>query len=155
MDDAIDEMNRTAKLIRLYEVRSFTPIMQEMGELIVRASKVSLEAVPLLRAIGEEADLDAVLETDSFDDFRQLFSPFNRCQVFAATVTSLNTISLAVVADIGCEIAHFRARLPALSLFVKKVKTKKRGRPATGTKQPWVKAGVSKATWYRNHRRPK
>jgi predicted phosphate transport protein (TIGR00153 family) len=55
MDDAIDEMNRTVKLIRLYEVRSFTPIMQEMGELIVRASKVSLEAVPLLRAIGEEA----------------------------------------------------------------------------------------------------
>jgi predicted phosphate transport protein (TIGR00153 family) len=55
MDDAIDEMNRTVKLIRLYEVRSFTPIMQEMGELIVRASMVSLEAVPLLRAIGEEA----------------------------------------------------------------------------------------------------
>jgi uncharacterized protein len=55
MDDAIDAMNRTVKLIRLYEVRSFTPIMQEMGELIVRASKVSLEAIPLLRAIGEEA----------------------------------------------------------------------------------------------------
>jgi predicted phosphate transport protein (TIGR00153 family) len=55
MDDAIDEMNRTVKLIRLYEVRSFTPIMQEMWELIVRASKVSLEAVPLLRAIGEES----------------------------------------------------------------------------------------------------
>jgi predicted phosphate transport protein (TIGR00153 family) len=55
MDDAIDEMNRTIKLIRLYEVRSFTPIMQEMGELIVRASKVSLETVPLLRSIGQEA----------------------------------------------------------------------------------------------------
>jgi predicted phosphate transport protein (TIGR00153 family) len=55
MDDAIDQMNRTVKLIRLYEVRSFTPIMQEMGELIVQASKVSLEAVPLLRAIGEES----------------------------------------------------------------------------------------------------
>jgi uncharacterized protein Yka (UPF0111/DUF47 family) len=47
MDDAIDQMNRTVKLIRLYEVRNFTPIMKEMGELIVQASKVSLEAVPL------------------------------------------------------------------------------------------------------------
>ena len=29
--------------------------MKEMGELIVQASKVSLEAVPLLRSIGEES----------------------------------------------------------------------------------------------------
>jgi predicted phosphate transport protein (TIGR00153 family) len=55
MDDAIDQMNRTVKLIRLYEVRSFTPIMHEMGELIVQASKLSLEAVPLLRRIGQES----------------------------------------------------------------------------------------------------
>ena len=54
MDDAIDQMNRTVKLIRLYEVRNFTPTMREMGELIVRASKISLEAVPLLRTIGQE-----------------------------------------------------------------------------------------------------
>jgi uncharacterized protein Yka (UPF0111/DUF47 family) len=50
MDDAIDQMNKTVKVIRLYEVRSFAPTMQEMGELIVRAAKVTLEAVPLLRS---------------------------------------------------------------------------------------------------------
>jgi uncharacterized protein len=55
MDDAIDQMNKTAKVIRLFEFRSFEPPMLEMGELIVRAAKVTLEAVPLLRAIGKEA----------------------------------------------------------------------------------------------------
>ncbi len=55
MDDAIDQMNKTAKVIRLFEFRRFAPAMQEMGELIVRASKVTLEAVPLLRSIGREA----------------------------------------------------------------------------------------------------
>jgi uncharacterized protein len=54
MDDAIDQMNKTVKVIRLFEFRGFAPPMQEMGELIVRASKVTLEAVPLLRAIGSE-----------------------------------------------------------------------------------------------------
>ena len=44
-------------------------------------------------------DLDAVLEFDALDDFRQLISPFKRRHVFAAALTSLNTISLAVFAD--------------------------------------------------------
>ena len=45
-------------------------------------------------------DLDAVLESDALDDFRQLvFSLQSHRQVFAAAVTSLNTMSLAVIAD--------------------------------------------------------
>jgi hypothetical protein len=44
-------------------------------------------------------DLDAVLESDPWTNFGNWFSPFNRRQVFAAAVTSLNTMSLAVVAD--------------------------------------------------------
>src|ERR1700684_4236639 len=32
MDDAIDQMNKTAKIIDLFEVRSFEPQMREMGE---------------------------------------------------------------------------------------------------------------------------
>ena len=55
MDDAIDQMNKTAKVIRLFEMSSFEPPMQQMGEIIVRAAKISMEAVPLLRAIGKEA----------------------------------------------------------------------------------------------------
>jgi uncharacterized protein len=64
MDDAIDQMNQTVKVIRLYEVRSFAPTMQEMGELIVRAAKVTLEAVPLLRSIGKQASRLNVLTED-------------------------------------------------------------------------------------------
>ena len=32
LDDAIDQMNKTAKAIALFEVRSFEPQMQQMGE---------------------------------------------------------------------------------------------------------------------------
>jgi predicted phosphate transport protein (TIGR00153 family) len=55
MDDAIDQMNKTAKVITLFEVRNFEPPMQEMGEIIVRAANLSMEAVPLLRSIGTES----------------------------------------------------------------------------------------------------
>ena len=55
MDDAIDQMNKTVKVIRLFEFRAFSQPMRDMGELIVRASKISLEAVPLLQSVGKEA----------------------------------------------------------------------------------------------------
>jgi predicted phosphate transport protein (TIGR00153 family) len=55
MDDAIDQMHQTAKAITLFEVRTFEPPMQEMGELIVRAANLTFEAVPLLGAIGKQA----------------------------------------------------------------------------------------------------
>jgi predicted phosphate transport protein (TIGR00153 family) len=55
MDDAIDQMNKTAKVIRLFEIRKFEPPMQEMGEVIVRAANISMEAVPLLRSIGKQS----------------------------------------------------------------------------------------------------
>ena len=55
MDDAIDQMNRTAKVTRLFEIHSFERPMQEIGEIIVRAASISMEAVPLLRSIGKES----------------------------------------------------------------------------------------------------
>src|SRR5260221_12139607 len=55
MDDAIDQMNKTAKVIRLFEIRSFERPMQAMGEIIVQAANISMEAVPLLRSIGKQA----------------------------------------------------------------------------------------------------
>ena len=42
MDDAIDQMNGTAKTITLFEVRTFDPLMREMGDLIVKAGKSHL-----------------------------------------------------------------------------------------------------------------
>jgi uncharacterized protein len=63
MDDAIDQMNKTAKVIALFELNHFEEPMQEMGEIIVRAAKLSMEAVPLLGSIGKEAGrLNALTE---------------------------------------------------------------------------------------------
>ena len=55
MDDAIDQMNQTAKTIVMFEVHAFEPQMREMAEIIVQAAQVMLEAVPLLSAIGTNA----------------------------------------------------------------------------------------------------
>ncbi len=55
MDDAIDQMNKTAKTIVLFEVQSFEPQMQQMGEIILQSAKLVLEAVPLLSSIGSNA----------------------------------------------------------------------------------------------------
>ena len=55
MDDAIDQMNKTAKVTTLFELHSFERPMQEMGELIVRTAKLTVEAIPLLRSIGKQS----------------------------------------------------------------------------------------------------
>jgi uncharacterized protein len=55
MDDAIDQMNKTAKTIVMFEVHSFEPQMQQMSEIILQASHLVQEAVPLLSAIGTNA----------------------------------------------------------------------------------------------------
>jgi predicted phosphate transport protein (TIGR00153 family) len=55
MDDAIDQMNKTAKTIMLFEVRTFEPPMQQMGDIILKAAQLTLEAVPLLRFMGKNA----------------------------------------------------------------------------------------------------
>lgn len=55
MDDAIDQMQKTVKTIELYEIRSFEPLMREMGDTVVEAARLTARAVPLLSAIGTHA----------------------------------------------------------------------------------------------------
>jgi hypothetical protein len=55
MDNSIDQMQKTAKAIMLFEVQSFTPAMKEMGDVIVKSAHLVSEAVPLLRSISNEA----------------------------------------------------------------------------------------------------
>ena len=63
MDDAIDQMNKTAKTIMLFELRSFEPPMQQMAVIILQASKLMAEAMPLLQAMGKNAArLQAITE---------------------------------------------------------------------------------------------
>jgi predicted phosphate transport protein (TIGR00153 family) len=55
MDDSIDQMNKTAKLITLYEVKTFDPQMQQMAELAPMAAKLIRDAMPLLSSIGKNS----------------------------------------------------------------------------------------------------
>ncbi len=63
MDNAIDQMQKTAKAIMLFDVRAFTPQMREMADTIVQCARLVEEAIPLLRSISPEATrLSAISE---------------------------------------------------------------------------------------------
>ena len=55
MDDTIDTMHRVVKTILLFEQRVFDPGMRDMGLDIVQASKLIVEAIPLLKNVGNNA----------------------------------------------------------------------------------------------------
>jgi uncharacterized protein len=57
MDDAIDQMQQTAKAVVLFEVRSFEPTMREMGDLLIECSDLVERALPLLRSIGDNVPM--------------------------------------------------------------------------------------------------
>jgi len=63
MDNAIDQMQKTAKGVMLFEVRAFTPQMKDMADSVVQCAKLVQEAIPLLRSISSEATrLSAITE---------------------------------------------------------------------------------------------
>jgi uncharacterized protein Yka (UPF0111/DUF47 family) len=55
MDNSIDQMQKTAKAVMIFDLRSFTPQMREMGDTIVQCALLVEEAMPLLRHISAEA----------------------------------------------------------------------------------------------------
>jgi predicted phosphate transport protein (TIGR00153 family) len=55
MDNTIDQMQKTAKTVILFDITTFTPQMKEMGDAIVKSAQLLQEAVPLLNAISSHA----------------------------------------------------------------------------------------------------
>ena len=55
LDDAIDQMQKTAKAIMLFEVSSFEPHMREMADIILRCAVLTVEAVSLLGDMRQKA----------------------------------------------------------------------------------------------------
>ncbi|HEY0281512.1 MAG TPA: DUF47 domain-containing protein [Rhizomicrobium sp.] len=55
LDDSIDQMQKTAKAILLFEVSVFERQMADMGDIIVQAAKLTLDAVALLGAHRQQA----------------------------------------------------------------------------------------------------
>src|SRR6478752_1583913 len=63
MDDAIDQMQQTAKAVVLFEVRTFEPPMREIGTLLVECANLVGRALPLMQSIGSNvAMLTAITE---------------------------------------------------------------------------------------------
>ena len=52
LDDAIDQMNKTGKVVMLYDVKTFEPNMRAMADRVIMLAKLTSEALPLLRNIG-------------------------------------------------------------------------------------------------------
>src|SRR5688572_15877591 len=55
MDNSIDQMQKTAKSVKLFDVSAFTPQMKDMADTIVKCAQLVQEGVPLLKSISAEA----------------------------------------------------------------------------------------------------
>jgi predicted phosphate transport protein (TIGR00153 family) len=55
LDDSIDQMQKTAKAITLFEVTNFEPHMRQMADIILACAEMTVEAVALLGQIRENA----------------------------------------------------------------------------------------------------
>jgi len=63
LDDAIDQMQKTAKSITLFKVTEFQTEMREIGDLAIQAAYLTVEATELLRHMGKNAArLNAIAE---------------------------------------------------------------------------------------------
>jgi predicted phosphate transport protein (TIGR00153 family) len=63
LDDTIDQMQKTAKAVLLFEVDTMEPEMAEMGDHIVQAARRTVDAVKLLGSLRENsAKLNAITE---------------------------------------------------------------------------------------------
>src|SRR5690606_10715452 len=70
--DSIDQMQKTAKVIPLYEMRDFAPHMRQLGDIAVEAAILTVEAVGMLPdmrknrgRLNELTEQIARLESDS------------------------------------------------------------------------------------------
>jgi uncharacterized protein len=53
LDDAVDQMNKTGKVVMLYDVTEFEPNMRAMADRVIMLAKLTAEALPLLRNIAQ------------------------------------------------------------------------------------------------------
>src|SRR5438067_6689183 len=64
MDNSIDQMQKTAKAVKLFEVAVITPQMKEMADAIVKCARLVQEGVPLLKSISNEANRISTLTAE-------------------------------------------------------------------------------------------
>jgi uncharacterized protein len=52
LDDAVDQMNKTGKIVMLYDVTTFEPNMRAIADRAIMLAKLLCEGLPLLRNVG-------------------------------------------------------------------------------------------------------
>src|SRR5262252_8194090 len=57
MDNAIDQMQKTAKAVMLFNIRTFTPQQKEIGGLLIECANLVGRALPLLQSIGNNVSM--------------------------------------------------------------------------------------------------
>jgi predicted phosphate transport protein (TIGR00153 family) len=63
LDDSIDQMQKTAKAITMFELTGFEPHMRQMADIILRCAQLTVEAVGLLSTMREKAGrINAIAE---------------------------------------------------------------------------------------------
>jgi predicted phosphate transport protein (TIGR00153 family) len=55
LDDTIDQMHKTAKSVMMFEVEAMEPEMAQMGERILQAATLTVEAVKLMASMRDNA----------------------------------------------------------------------------------------------------
>src|SRR5258708_8717869 len=100
MDNTIDQMQKTAKGVMLFDIREFTPCQRAMGDAIVQCASLVRDAMPRLRSINSEAtrlseisreisDLEGNADDLHHQRLRELFLPHPTPIPFL-TLTHLN-----------------------------------------------------------------
>lgn len=117
LDDAIDQMNKTAKTVMLYDVKEFEPNMKIMADKVMAMADLIAEGLPLMRKVGlNSAKLHALTgeltrlegESDHLNDdgLRALFKGPARTDPLAFVIGSQLYDHLEKVCDRFEDVAH-------------------------------------------------
>jgi predicted phosphate transport protein (TIGR00153 family) len=117
LDDAIDQMNKTAKTVMLYDVTKFTPNMKAMADKIIVMSDLIVEGLPLMRRVGahsarlhtltgELTRLEGESDTLNEEGLRALFKGATKANALDFIIGSELYDHLEKVCDRFEDVAH-------------------------------------------------
>lgn len=117
LDDAIDQMNKTAKAVMLYDIDSFEPNMKAMADIAIEMAKHTVKAMPMMRNVGSNSaelhslagELSKLEEaSDKLNDegLRALFKAASKSNALAFVLGSELYDHLEKVCDRFEDVAH-------------------------------------------------
>ena len=117
LDDAIDQMNKTAKTVMLYDVAKFAPNMKAMADKIIVMADLIVEGLPLMRRVGahsarlhaltgELTRLEGESDTLNEEGLRSLYKGATKSDAMAFIIGSELYDHLEKVCDRFEDVAH-------------------------------------------------